>query len=507
MVKNMPWANVFRRFRFSSQLDGIRAALPAGSGRWFGLFLLFSVAAVVQTWPLALHATKGIASTTSSWGWAFDTYMSVWNLWWVNHALVELHTNPFHTDLLFFPQGTDLYLHTVGTVNGVLSIPLQLVTGNLFLSWNVLALMFFVFSGLGMYALAYRVTHNHVGALLSGYIFAFTPMVFVHFSSHWHISTTWPIPLFILFLIRFQDTGRLREAVAAGILWALITYNNLEYATDAALFLGLFLAYWSFVYLRKRDWVHLPALWRGSALVGGTWLALSAPLLIPTLLNVYSGEFVMPGNDELWSADLASFVTPSPLWGPGTDPVPDPAGVPHVPIGAMENTVYLGITPLILAGLSVFAIRRTPRRVVFWTVVFLFFAFMALGPYLYVEGTKTFPLPYQILDQIPVIGDRRAPTRMIVFGIVGLAILAGTGFDLLTSWLRHNHRKLVPLAALIIFGLVVLEYWNPRFKCLKWKGPLFWRISEMSQGISASFTRPGVDSPDGVLQETFSEAR
>src|SRR3989304_10637517 len=207
-----------RTFHFASSLISIRGLLAGSFGRWSLLFLLFSAAAVVQTWPLVLHATDSINdSLTGPWP---DTYAALWDLSWVKQALVDLRTNPFQTDFLFFPDGENLYLHPLTIVNGVLSIPLQLTTGNLFLAWNVLALLFFVFSGLGGYALTYRVTGNHQAAFLAGYIFAFSPFVLMQFTGRWNISTTWHIPLFVLFLFRFLDKGRLREAVAAGILWA-----------------------------------------------------------------------------------------------------------------------------------------------------------------------------------------------------------------------------------------------------------------------------------------------
>jgi hypothetical protein len=430
-------------------------------GRWSAVFLLFSVAAVVQTWPLVIHAADSIVIWEN---FPWDSWQFLWNLWWVKQALVEIHTNPFHTDLLYFPQGTDLYLHTLAVVIGVLSIPLQLATDNLILSWNVLALAFFVLSGLGMYALSYRITGNHWAALLSGYIFAFAPFTLMHFAGHWNISTTWPIPLFVLFLLRLHDSGRLREALAAGACWAILTYNNLEYGAWA----GLFLAYWSFVYLRQGQRGRLVALWRGVAVAAGAWLAMTAPLLIPASLAVHSGDYTLPGGDEYYSADLASFVTPSPLWGPGTaatSPAPN-----HVSTGGIENTVYLGIIPLLLASLALFSVRRTPHRVLFWTAVFLFFAILALGPYLYIGDTKTFsffgasfsvPLPYQIYDELPLVSVGRVPSRMIVFGLVGLAVLAGTGLEVLMSWLREKYKKVVPLAALVVLSIVVLEYWNP----------------------------------------------
>ncbi len=491
--------------------------LSAGFGRWLGLFLLFSLAAIVQTWPLVLHAGNSIVD----WLWfPFDTWYFLWNLWWVKHALLDLHTNPFHTDILMYPQGVDLHLG-VALVNGILSIPLQLVTRNLILSWNIVALLSIVFSGLGMYALSYRVNRNHAAAVISGYIFAFAPFVLMHFTAHWNISTTWPLPLFALFLLRFQETGRLREAAAAGILWAVITYNWVEYATDAALFLGLFLAYWSFVYLRKKDWPHLSSLVRGFAVIAVVWFVASSPLIVSGLRTIFAGDLFFPGGDEYFSGDLLTFVTPSPLWGQG-DAFIFPTG-PHLTVGSEEGTAYLGIVPLLLAGLALFAGRRAPRRVVlwfvvflifavlalvpyvlllgsvedmpylgilpllvaglalfgvwraphrvlFWAVVFLTFAILSLGPYLYVGDAKTVsvlglsfavPLPYQIYDQLPVFGERRIPARMIIFGIMALSVLAGTGFDVLSRWLKPRYGKIVPVAALLVLSLVVLEYWNP----------------------------------------------
>ncbi|TET18119.1 MAG: hypothetical protein E3J81_00750 [Dehalococcoidia bacterium] len=435
-------------------------------GRWSAVFLFFSVAAVVQTWPLVLHATDRIADWPAK---PIDSWQHLWNLWWVKHALVELRTNPFHTDFLFFPQGSDLYLHTLVPVNGVLSIPLQLITHNLILSWNVLALFSFVLSGLGMYALSYQVNRNHAGALISGYIFAFAPFTFMHFiAGHWNISTTWPIPFFVLFLVRFQRSAHMRGAIGAGILWALLTYNHLEYGVDAALFLGLFLLYWSVLYAREKDWARLRAFWRGGAVVVLVWLAASAPLVALTVRSLSQGDINMGYIiEEQFTSSPEAFLTPSPLWGPGTDPV---GGGAQFHTGGLENTVYLGITPLLLALLAVFAVRRMPHRVIFWGAVFLFFAILSLGPHLFIGETKTFsiggvsfsiPLPYQIYDQLPLIGERRVPARLIVFGIAGLSVLAGTGFDVLWSWLRQNYRMIAPLVALLPLALVVVEYWNP----------------------------------------------
>ncbi len=450
---------------FSRAFAKTRELLLSDLSRWLSVALLFAVAAVVQTWPLVLHTTDSIADWPAL---QQDTWLFLWNLWWVKHALVELGTNPFHTDLLFFPQGADLYLHTLASANGVLSIPLQLATGNLIFTWNVMILLGFAASGLAMYAVSYQVNRNHVAALISGYIFAFSPFILMHLvAGHMNISTTWPIALFILFMVRFQRSSHMREAIGAGILWAVISYNQLEYAVDAGLFLGLFFVYWSAVWLRSREWNRLRALWQGGAVLALVWLALSLPLIAPALARLHDKDVALGGVDESYTSNVLAFVTPSPLWGPGTDPV----GVGgQYPTGGLENTVYLGITPLLLAAVAVFAVRRTPHRVLFWGAVALLFVVLSMGPHLYVGDTKTFsvggisfsvPLPYQLYDRLPLISERRAPARMIVFGVAGLSVLAGTGAELLSSWLRRYHKFVGPLVALIALALVVLEYWNP----------------------------------------------
>lgn len=439
-----------------------------GLSRWSSVFLLFSLAAVVQTWPLVLHAVNGLMDWPF---FPFDGWYYLWSFWWIKHALLTLHTSPLHTDLLLYPQGAALDLQ-LPLVSGVLSIPLQVTTGNLLLSSNVLGLLSLVVSGLGMYALAYRVTGNHVAAVLSGYIFAFSPFILMHAPGHWNVSATWPIPFFVLFLVRFQETGRLRDAAGAGVFWAVLTYNWLEFSADAGMFLGIFLAYWAVVYVRRKDQVRLSSHWRGFAVILTVWIVLSAPLLIPALLQIGSGELYRPPSDESYSADLLTFFTPSSLWGPGMSHVFGGQVPPyfHFPVGAIENTAYLGGVPLLLGSLTLLAVRRTPHRSLLWLLTFLFFAILALGPYLYVDGTKSLsllgvsfslPMPYKLYQQLPVFGERRVPARMIVFGIMALSVLAGVGLDLVISWLKPRYRQIVPLAGFLALGLVVLEFWNP----------------------------------------------
>ncbi|MDO8615205.1 MAG: hypothetical protein Q7T33_05650 [Dehalococcoidia bacterium] len=441
-------------------------APPAQLLRWVLVAAFFLLWAVIQTWPLVLHAGNSLSY------WPVrpeDSWMNLWNLWWVKHALFSF-SNPFHTDLLFYPQGADLYLHTLNTVDAVLSIPLQLLTGNIILSWNILGLLLFAASGVATYALAYRFTKNDAASLIAGFIFAFAPFVVMRFHGHWNIATVWPLPVFALFLFRFQERGRWWDAAAAGAAWAIIAYTNLEYAVDAGMFLGLFLLYWSLVYARAREWPRLLPLWRVVPIAVAALFVVGGPLLVPALISIRRNEVSMPVASESMSSDLGALFTPSPLWGPGKVPTWDLGSLQHFPTGDIENTVYLGITPLLLAAVALAQVRRLSHVQVFWAAVLLFFVSLAMGPHLYLGDNKDFsllglhftvPMPYQLYEKIPLIKERRGIARLIVFGYLALSILAAMGAAAILSWLRGHYLKLVPLAAVLLFAFVAVEYWNP----------------------------------------------
>src|SRR5207244_13104555 len=99
------------RGRRSVSLPGGAGPMP-GQGRsevaeHVGALVVFALLSVAATWPTVLHlTTQGLGEHQ------IDRAQSIWDLWWVKVALLDRHINPFHTDLLFYPQGADLYFHT-----------------------------------------------------------------------------------------------------------------------------------------------------------------------------------------------------------------------------------------------------------------------------------------------------------------------------------------------------------------------------------------------------------
>ena len=122
------------------------------SGRRNVLFALglYGLFALLLTWPLIAQFTTHVP------GDGIDDPALAWNLWWIKARLIEqLNPDIFHCDWMFFPIQINLAFYTLTPLNGLLSIPLQTVSG-LILANNLLLLSSFVLSGLGTYLLAHQ---------------------------------------------------------------------------------------------------------------------------------------------------------------------------------------------------------------------------------------------------------------------------------------------------------------------------------------------------------------
>jgi hypothetical protein len=109
--------------------------------------------------------------------------------------------------------------------------------------------------------------------------------------------------------------------------------------------------------------------------------------------------------------------------------------------------------------------------VVFWAGVFAFFAVMALGPYLYVGGDKTLDvfgwqfngvsMPFRVFKELPLIGLRRVPARMILYGILALSVLAPLGLVAIGKRLNEFRPGVAPVLSIVAAAIILLEFWNP----------------------------------------------
>jgi len=397
---------------------------------YLGLTLLF-------TYPLVRHFTTHVP------GDGRDDPALVWNLWWVKHALVDLHVNPLTTDFLFYPIGVNLSFYTLTLLNGVVSIPLQALFG-LVAASNLLLVLSFVLSGYGTYLLVryllsirntQHATRNTfsvpLAAFTSGLVYAFAACKLWYAAlGQFNIASSQWIPFYVLFLLKMTepDQDNRRYAIAAGIFLLLAAYAEFTFASFLVLFTAVYLAYLWFAD-RRAVWNRAFAV--RLAALGAVFLVGFAPVLTAMLQEMrLEGDYMMSGWGfaDVFSADLLGFFVPStlhPVFGAWAAAVSQRF--------TYTNFVYVGYTVLALAIFAALRLWRD-KRVRFWVVSVLTFFVLSLGPLLHVAGRAVFdldglpvrvPLPFILLHYVPFIKGNRYPSRLIVIVVLCLAVLVG----------------------------------------------------------------------------------
>ena len=381
-----------------------------------------------------------------------DSWSYYWNLWWIKRALLDEHTNPFFSPLLYYPSGASLYFHTLNFLPGVVVAPITKTFGPA-PAFNVLVFGSFIATGYGMYRLALYVLRSHhdveiaadadernrVAAWLAGVIFAFSSYRYVHLLGHLDLLQTQFVPLYFLALLKANDTKRLTYVFLAGGIFAATLLTAAYYMV----FLLLATLLFGVAALRGSRDDNTAALVRlGAVLMVGTVLA--APVLVPMLVKgMTAGRTSNPFYDaERFSTDVVAFAIPSPiprLWSAVTAPI-----YRHImrPNSNSEIIGFLGFVPLFLALCALGSRNRDIVRR--WGVFALAFAVLALGPVIHVWGAAVLPalrpvMPYSLISRLPYGNIPRVPGRFVVLTMAAIAVIAAIGARLLLAKTRRFH--------------------------------------------------------------------
>lgn len=390
------------------------AGLAVALRRHLPTLALYLLIALAMTFPLVLHFGSALP------GDGKDAWQNYWDYWWLRTALAA-GQNPYHTPLLYAPYGVPLYLHTLNPFNGLITLPIQLAFG-LTAAYNSVVILSLTLAAFFASLLVTHVSGSRRAGFVGGVIYAFGSYHLAHLLGHANLIASEWLPAYILALLAATEAcGKARRLPLLGALAALLllTLCDWQYVIFAGLFTALYAPYRAFV---RRSLAPLAIVMA----IGGGWLLLAAPLLLPTareLRDTAATRPAVPGADQ-FSADLLSFFVPGPLhswWGAASERL---GGLAIAP--AVERSVFLGFLPLILAGCGLWLLRRRAR---FWAVAALLFAILALGPLLQIGGHAypAIPLPYRLVQQIPGVNVSRVPARFALLVTLCLAVLAGLG--------------------------------------------------------------------------------
>jgi len=310
---------------------------------------------------------------------------------------------------------------------------------------NWLIISHLLLAGLSMYALARLLGASRFAAWLSGIVFSFSGYLFAH--TH-HVSlvcaAAW-LPVVILCVERAWRKGALPSSVYGALAWgACALCGHPQTLFHISLVVAFWLA-WRLVEAGRagRAW----PLARSAGillLVVGLGIGLAAvQLLLTSDLAARSFHGVRKSLSyvtefSLLTRHLAGLVLPNWQGSPAFDSYEGE----HF---YWEYVLYLGIVPLVLAGIG--AATRRGRVLAGLAIVALILALAAGNPL------------YRVLRLLPGFGDFRVPARYLLVFTFAAALLSGYGWETIAGcrWLRKARRLQVlggVLALLVIGDLV-----------------------------------------------------
>src|ERR1051325_3322852 len=241
-----------------------------------------------------------------------DGLGNIWNLWWVNKAVTELHQSPWHTTFLDYPYGTSLLPHTLNPFNGLIAIVLFRVMSQV-QAHNFIVILTFVVSGWTAFLLAREFTKSFPACLLAGFIFTFSEYHFAHAQGHLNLLSLEWIPLFMLCWYRLITKPRVVTGVlAAGTLFLVLLcdYYYFLYCVIAGLL--IFIWHW----IRSRDWIFFVRSNCRRAL--GAFLLVTlitaGPLVVSLLMLVVRDPPLGAHAPAEFSLDLLGLFIPGRHW-------------------------------------------------------------------------------------------------------------------------------------------------------------------------------------------------
>jgi hypothetical protein len=368
----------------------------------------------------------------------FDIFF--WNLWWVRHAIFDLHVSPLYTNFVVYPIVSPLAGHTLAVLWGILSAPFQMVFG-LIPTYNAIVVLSFVLAGVAMYAFVRKHVQRASVALLAGLIFAFTPAM-IQRASVGHLdklSIFW-LPLCLLLWDKVIETRRWTWAVITGLCLYLSWLTDFQQTMWTLLLLGPYVLFTLIKPRRHEDTEHQKK------------LRVSVPLWLVAIM-------------------LAAFIIPA-LFAPLPQLLE--ANKLNYPPARVEETAYfafqvqnlftrsgngdftIGLLLPLLALISIPFIRRDGERW-FWLIMAIGCFILALGPFVEIGGTRI-DLPYALLHR--VLGNQyRTPLRFMTPAVLALAMVVCLTLDrTVFRWKRLIDRVWVP--RVLAAGLMVLFIWD-----------------------------------------------
>ncbi|MDP8957249.1 MAG: hypothetical protein M3N24_09895 [Actinomycetota bacterium] len=384
-------------------------------------------------------------------GGGADPGAIMWFLKWWPWAIAR-GENPFVTDLVWAPSGTNLAGTTAIPALALLAAPLTVGLGSI-VSYNLLYLLAPALSAWAMFVLVRYLTGSGWAALASGYLYGFSSYVLSKMSGHLNLAMVFVPPLVVLLVVRLiEGKGRTRAFIALlGTALVLQFLISTEVFFTMTLFGGLALVV-AFVLMREERRRLLTV----SRAIVAAYVA-AGVVLSPYLYYVFRGLSQPPIYDfysTLFVTDPLNFFVPTQLTQFGSSRF---AGVTTRFTGNLsEQSAYLGLPLIAIVAWYGWRSWRTRGGKVL-LAMFALLVITTLGPKLTILGRPGLRLPWTPLIHVP-LAKYALPARFALYIALVAAIMAGFWLaDRSVRW--WGKALLVPLAIVSLLPAWPARYW------------------------------------------------
>ncbi len=418
---------------------------------------------LLVTWPLAVHFSDvlfgGIDDVPGRFRFAGheEAGLHLWHLWWVSETILR-GANPFWTDLLFYPDGVQLYVQTLSAPNAIITLPVYLLLGPV-ASFNTVVLLGFALTGFGVFLLARRYSSGFWAPLVFGALVTLSPFHLGQLqNSHNNLFSMQWIPLYMHALTLLDEHGGRWRIGYAAFVAVLVVFSDWYWAVICAMLTIM----WMITQL-----IRTPDRWlrvRRYVLFAMSTMLLLAPFLAALITNRALLPLGREPRDEILeayvrysSADLFGLLFPNvynPLWSAQVEQMLRPIAEPFAP------SVWYVAAGWTLALFAIIGAWFEWKRVIHLMIVGACLWVIALGPTLFILGHESgIPMPYAWLDRIPLFGAARKPALFVTPVLVIMGILAAMGLNALSQRLP-SAGKTALIAGVALLG--AFELWLPQ---------------------------------------------
>jgi hypothetical protein len=425
---------------------------------------VYTLAAVIVTWPLAERLTTHAAGTGYS-----DSYEVIRHGWWTREALLHLD-NPFDQPLLVYPEGFSSRVQLAQPIQ-YFAVGIPALVFSPLTAFNLAVIGTLVLNGTAAYWLGMNLNGRRaLAALLGGLIFLAYPKMQGHLGvGHLSILSLYPLPLFVICMWRVLREGAAwRTVIAGGVCFALTVLASVSMITYVLMPLLVFWALYSILWDRHHIITRGLPLNQQHWFKGIVMLVFGGALILPFYVPLFTAEGraevsdIEAGGRVRYSTDLLAFASPSPFGLlKKADLVPDYV-YDVLGTNSTEGTAYLGVTAVLLAALAV--IRREAARL--WLVIALGAMILSLGTLLkwrddvvtyQIEDYKSYvTLPWALFQELPVLDSTRTPGRFNLTTGLALSAMVSLGAAIFFTWVRWRGVRIV--LAVILAAAVIVEY-------------------------------------------------